>query len=129
MHHRGRIHDAAVVAVSEGRDVALTHVLDDFQQVGLDVELGGFASFVGHTQGAKATGILFFATGQVVTTLLGISFATSFSFQEFVSEHPVAPAAVVIKQGQRTDGLVEDVQVSGVQQQTLSGNQGFTSHL
>ena len=52
VHHRGRIHDAAVVAVSEGRDVALAHVFNNFQQVGLDVELGRFASGVGHAQGA-----------------------------------------------------------------------------
>ena len=47
VHHRGRIHDAAVVAVSEGRDVALTHVLDDFQEVGGDIELGGLTRGVG----------------------------------------------------------------------------------
>ena len=55
--------------------------------------------------------------------------ATSLSFEQFVGEHAVAPAAVVVQQGQRTDGLVEDIQVAGVQQQTLSSDQGLAGHL
>ena len=50
VHHRGGIHDAAVVAISEGRDVALTHVLDDFEKVSGHVELGRFTSVIGDTQ-------------------------------------------------------------------------------
>ena len=98
-------------------------ILDDFKQVGLDVKLGRFTSFVGDAQGAQAARVLLFTARQVVTALLLVSFATSFGFQEFVSEHPVAPAAVVIKQGQRTDGLVEHVEVAGVQQPV-----GFVEH-
>ena len=99
MHHCGRIHNAAVVTISESRDVALTHVLNDFQQVGGDVKLARLTSGVGHTQGATRAA-LGLAAGQVVTTLLFVSGTVGFSFQEFVSEHPIAPATVVVKQSQ-----------------------------
>ena len=128
MHHRGRIHDAAVVAISESRDVALTHVLDDFEEVSLDVELGAFAGGIGNTQGSAGTA--FGLCRQAGSSRLAlVSSTVGFGFQEFVSEHPIAPAAIVVQQGQRTDGLVEHVQVAGIKQQTLSGDEGFASHL
>ena len=121
VHHRGRIHDAAVVTISEGRDVALTHVLDDFQKVSGHVKLGRFTSCVVDALG--------FATRQVITTLVFASNTIGFGLQQFVCEDAVTPAAIVVQQGQRTDGLVEDIEVTGVKQQALSGNQGFASNL
>jgi len=53
---------------------------------------------------------------------------TGLGLEQFVQEHTVAPSAVVIQQGQRTDGLVEHVEVPRVQQQTLSGHQSLTSN-
>ena len=69
VHQSGGIHDAAVVAIGEGGDVALAHVLDHFEEVGLDIELGGFASFVGDAKGGVGVGELLLTTGQVVTAL------------------------------------------------------------
>ena len=56
------------------------------------------------------------AEGEVVTTLKAPEAALSgFSFgSEFVEEHAVAPAAIVVQQSQRTDALVEHEQVPGV---------------
>ena len=125
VHHCRGIGNTAVVAVSEGGDVALAHVLDHLQQVGLDVELGGLTGGIGCNGGAGAG----LAEGEVVTALGVRSLAVGISFEQFVGKHPIAPTTVVVEQSQRTDGLVENVQVSGVQQQTLSGQQGFTSHL
>jgi hypothetical protein len=38
------------------------------------------------------------------------------------------PAAIVVQESQRTDGLVEHVKVPRVQQKTLSGHQSLTSN-
>ena len=128
VHHRGGVDDAAVVTVSEGGDVALAHVLDHFEQVGLDIELGGFASFVGDAKGGVGVGELLLTTGQVVTALDFVGLATSFCFEQLVSEDAVTPAAVVIEQGEAADGLVEHVEVAGVQQQALGRDQRFTGN-
>ena len=38
------------------------------------------------------------------------------------------PAAIVVQEGQRTDGLVEHIKVPTIQQQTLSGHQSLASN-
>jgi len=66
----------------------------------------------------------------IVVTALGVAgLATRLSLEQLVQEHTIAPTTVVVEQGQRTDGLVEHVEVPGVQQETLSGHQGLASNL
>jgi len=90
------------MVLSESGDVALTHVLDHFEEVSFDAELGGFTRGISNTEGA--TGCAFgFATRQVITTFVRVSLAVGFGLKQFVGEHTVAPATVVVQQGQRTD--------------------------
>jgi len=57
-----------------------------------------------------------------------VGLATSFCFEQLVSEDAVTPAAVVVQQRQGADGLVKDVEVAGVQQQALGRDQSFTGN-
>jgi hypothetical protein len=91
MHHCGGIRDATVVAVSEGGDVAFPHVLDHLEEVGLDVELGGFAGSVGQEGGRARFRLL---QGVVVTTFGAVSGAIGFRFEQFVGKDTIAPAPV-----------------------------------
>ena len=52
-----------------------------------------------------------------------------YGLKEFINEHPVAPTAVVIKQSQAADGLVEGGEVTSVQQKTLSSDKSLTRNL
>ena len=116
------------MVLSESGDVALTHVLDHFEEVSFDAELGGFTRGIGDTQGAAGT-TLGLAAGEVVTALVRVSLTVGFGLKQFVGEHAVAPATIVVQQCQRTDGLVEDVEVASVQKQTLGSDQSFAGHL
>gem|GEM_PF-6591754 len=129
VHHEGGIHDGAIQAISVSRNVTLTEVLNNSQQVSLDRELLGLGAVLIGGVGNATGGILGLATSEVVTTLRSRGGTVCFSFGQFVNEDAVTPTAIVVEQGQRTDALVEHVQVAGIQQETLSGHQGFTSNL
>jgi hypothetical protein len=61
---------------------------------------------------------------RVVVTTLGVrSLTLRNGFQEFINEHPITPAAIIIQESQRTDRLMESSQVTCIEQETLSGNQ------
>ena len=127
--HERRIGDTTVVTVSKHRGIPLAEFLNNFQQVGLNVKLVTLGSvFSSGVRSQSGRTSLDFAVGVVVTALGIGSRAASFRFRELVKEDAIAPTTVVIKQGQRTDGLVEHVEVPGVQQQTLSGHQSLTSN-
>ena len=126
MHHCRGIGNTTVVAVSERRHVALTHVFDHLQQVGLDIELRRFACTVVQDRGGRCLGL---AQRVIVTALGAVSFAVCLSLKQFVSEDAIAPTTIIVKQGQRADGLVENIEVSSVKQQTLCSQQGFASNL
>lgn len=91
VHHCSRICNAAVVAVGERRNVPLAHVLHDLEEVGLDIELGGFASGVSQEGSSSCLRLL---QGVEVTTLGAVSCAIGFSFEQLVCEDAIPPAAV-----------------------------------
>ena len=52
VHHCGGIHQATVITISEGRNVALTHVLNHFQQVCGYIKFARLTVCVCNAQGA-----------------------------------------------------------------------------
>ena len=126
MHHCSGIYDATVVTVSKRWDIALTHVFDNLKEISLDIKLGRFASCI--SSNVWSTRSFCFATGEIISALLFWSFASGFSLKQFISEYAVAPTAVVIKQRQATNWLVKYVEITGIKQQTLSGDQGLASY-
>jgi hypothetical protein len=129
VHHEGGIADATIQTIREGRNVTLTQVLNNVQQVGTNLELLDIVIVLSGGVGDTTGGILGLTASEVVATLSGGGNTVGFGFGEFVKEHAVAPAAIVVEQGQAADRLVEHVEVTGVQQQALGGNQGFPSNL
>ncbi|AHV82227.1 hypothetical protein [Synechococcus phage S-EIVl] len=125
MHHERGVANATIQTISEGRDVTLTQVLNNGQKVGTHLELLNVSGVLS----SSVDRVLSLATSEVVTALGGRSRTVSFSFGKFVKEDAVTPPAIVVEQGQRTNALVEHVQVTGIQQHALGGNQGFTSNL
>ena len=85
------------MVLSESGDVALTHVLDHFEKIGFYAKLGRLTRGISNTEGAASCAFSF-ATRQVITTFVRVSLAVGFGFKQFVGEHTVAPAAVVVQQ-------------------------------
>jgi len=113
----------------EHRNVALTQALDNVQEVSLDVELETLRGVLGSGVCANGDTGLGVVVGIVVAALGVAGLATRLRLEQLVQEHTIAPATIVVEEGQRTDGLVEHVEVPGVQQKTLSGHQGLASNL
>ena len=119
VHHRGRIHDAAVVTVSEGRDVALTHVLDDFGR--LRRQPGGLAFGVGQPRVPPEP--LGFTAGQVVTTAL-CQQRRLLRFQQFVCKHATALTAISSRkpENRRTGGIRSGCRYQAADAERRSGH-------
>jgi hypothetical protein len=125
VHHEGRIANTTIQTISKGRNVALTQVLNNGQKVGTYLELLN----VGSVLRCSVYRVLSLTAREVVTTLAGRCRTIGFCLRQFVKEDAVTPPAIVVEQGQGTDALVEHIQVTGVQQHALGGNQSFTSNL
>ena len=96
MHHCRRVGNAAVVTVSERRNVALAHVFYNLQQVGFYVELGRFTCGISSNCGASAV----FSEGEIVSTLGLTSFTVGVCFKQFVGEDAVSPTTIIIEKSQ-----------------------------
>jgi len=85
MHHCCGVSNAAVVTVSERRNVALAHVFYNLQQVGFYVELGRFACGISSNCAACAI----FSAGEIVSTLGLAGFTVGVCFEQFVGKSVV----------------------------------------